>query len=351
MKVGFEAVHGYAPGEVLKVREHYSYLRPVMDGLSPARRASILDNAPMEVRRLKDVSAAEIMSLVVANGILARAGLQAEDIDGLLVAQTGGKQFMPLIASYIHANLGLDREIPVRNIVDDDVSLVDAAKIAWSYVSSGQCGRVLIIVVAAQIGGQTSFGVDLTDPLAQMFGDGAAAAVVSSQNLLCEFLGYHSETYAVKPRPGGTLNGNIAPVRALANPQLASEAGIDDAYGAYLVLEDPLFDAVVGRQGFMADSLGRAAKKADIRLDRISTVIAPHIGALEDVWRKDLAEAGLHREVFRNSRQKYGDTAVADVLLSLADLSGAGQIDAGATIALWAACPGVQQATLMLRWL
>ena len=47
------------------------------------------------------------MALAAGRKALDAAGLTPADIDGLLIAQTGGKQFMPLLGSYVHLNLGL----------------------------------------------------------------------------------------------------------------------------------------------------------------------------------------------------------------------------------------------------
>jgi 3-oxoacyl-[acyl-carrier-protein] synthase III len=341
MKVGFETVVEYLPAEVLDVQDHYAYLEPAVARLPQTARARLPRVAPAQVRRLKDVSAAEIMALAAGQKALDASGLTAADIDGLFVAQTGGKQFMPLLGSYLHLNLGLRTDAIVRNVVDDNASILDAANVAWNFVRSGLSKHVLLVAVAAQIGGQTGFGADLTDPFAPDYGDGAAAAIVSSHDLKCEFLAYHFETYAVRPRTGGTLCANIGAVRPLANPELAVKAGIENRDGAYLVLEDPLFDEVVGRKGFMVESLTRALKKADLDLLDLDMVIAPHIGHLEAGWVEDLQAAGL----------KYGNTAVADPLIDLAEFGEEGRIPRDSVVALWTPCVGVQLAVLVLRWL
>ncbi len=349
MKVGFETVAAYVPAEVLDVKQYYAYLEPAVARLPESARER-LRSAPEQVRRLKDSSAAEIMALAAGNKALERGGLTAADIDGLFVAQTGGKQFMPLLGSYLHLNLGLRADAIVRNVVDDNTSALDASYVAWNLVRSGACARVLVIAVAAQIGGQTGFGVDLTDPLAQEYGDGAAAAVVSAQNLKCEFLSYHFETHAVRPRTGGTLIANLGEVRPLVNPDLAVAAGVENKEGAYLVLEDPSFDAVAGREGLISESLERAVKKAGLSLRDLDLVIAPHIGRLEARWIKDLEAAGLRAGTMHNLRTKYGNMAVADLLVDLAEFAEEGRIGRDSVVALWTPCVGVQLAALVLRW-
>jgi hypothetical protein len=79
-------------------------------------------------------------------------------------------------------------------------------------------------------------------------------------------------------------------------------------------------------------------------------VIASHAGHVEAGWRQDLQTAGLRPQVYRNARAKYGNLAVADPPVDLAELGEQGQI-ARASVALWTACPGVQLASPVVRWL
>ena len=350
MPVGFETIVHHMPGEVLDVRRHYSYLTPVLDQMPEATREKITAAYPDQVRRLKEFSAAEMLAVGAAQKALEQSRLTPSDIDGLIVTQTGGKQFMPLLGTYIHLNMGFKLETIVRNIVDDNVSIINAAHVARHFVNSGLCRRVLIIAVAAQISGQIGFGVDLTDPLAPNFGDGAAAAIVSSQNLTCELLAYHFETYAVRPRTGGTLIANFGEVRPPMHPELTAKAGMENKSASFLVLEDPLFDDIAGQRNFITESLGRALQKAGLQPSSLSAVITPHIGHLEPRWRDDLAAAGYPANVLQNLRTKYGNIAVADVLVDLAEFAELGRFKSNDIVALWVPCFGVQLAVLLLRW-
>ncbi|UWG99054.1 hypothetical protein LPY66_09810 [Dehalobacter sp. DCM] len=353
MKVGFETIVNYLPDEILDVKKHFEYLKPVVEKMSLSAQGK-LKNVPDQVRRLRDVSAAEMMAIAVGKKALEKSALVASDIDAVIVTQTGGKQFMPLLGSFVHLNLGFRKDIIVRNIVDDNVSTLNAAYIAWNFVKSGLCRRVLIITVAAQIGGQYKFGVDLTDPLAQNYGDGAAAAIISAEKLKCEFLSYHFETYSVKARPGGTLIANFGSVRPLMNPELAVAAGIEsqgDQSGAYLVLDDPLFDVVASGEKFLSGSLEKTVKKAGLKLDDVKTLITPHIGYLENIWKEDIVKSGLNADIMKNLRKKYGNTAVADILIDLAEYAEDKELNKDAIVVLWSVCQGVQLAAMALRWL
>lgn len=350
MKIGIESIVSYLPGETLKVKEYYAYLAPELAKLPEGERRLLLDTAPETVHRLKDPSALEHMALSAAQKALDDAGLQASDIDGLLVTQTGGKQFMPLLASYLQLNLGLCREIIARNIDDNNVSVPSMLNLARVYIGSGLCRRVLIVAASAQIGGKYGFGADLTEPWSMHLGDGAGAAIVSAENLKCELLGFHFETYAVTPRTTGTLNGDYGPVRPPNNRDLCFDAEMNDTYGAYLKSYDPALRQVAGSTSFLTDTLGRAAAKAGLRLQDIDHIVTAHIGDLLDTWKRDAAEAGITADAVKNSYMTVGNTACADLLIDAASLLKAGDFHSGDILALWVPCTGVQVAAVLLKW-
>lgn len=337
MKTGIRAMAHYLPGEVLNVREHYGYL-----GLSPQH----FDSAPDTVHRLKDASALELMALSAAERAMDASGLSPDNIDGLLVAQTGGKQFMPLLASYLQLNLGLGTGIVARNVHDNNVSVANILNLARVYLESGICTNILVVASAAQIGGKYGFGADLTDPLCVHLGDGAAAAIMSSGCLQCELLGYHMETFAVSSRKTGTLNADYGTVRLPLDRELCFAAEMDDKYGAYLELGDPQLDAIAGASGFLSGILERGAKKAGLTPDGIDYVISCHQGRYLDVWAQDLPgnERLLHKQ------KSIGNVGCADTLLDLSAFAGAGMFRHGDVIALWSVCKGVQAALVLLRW-
>ncbi len=351
MKIGLESFASYLPGEKLTVKDYYKYLEPEIAKLPAEEARTLLDTAPTTVRRLKDPGALEHMALSAAQKAIDEAGLSPGDIDGLLVTQTGGKQFMPLLAAYLQLNLGLRKEIIARNIHDNTVSSLSMMNLARIYVGSGACRRVLLVAASAQIGGKYGFGADLTEPWSLHLGDGAGSAIVSAENLKCELAGFHFETYAVTPRTTGTLNGDYGPVRMPNNRDLCFEAEMNDTYGAYLVSHDPMLREIAGGRGFLTDTLGRAAAKAGLRLEDIDHIVTAHIGDLLDGWRQDAVQAGMKAETLKNTQKTVGNTACADMLIDVADLSKEGAFRSGDVIALWVPCAGVQVASVFLKWL
>jgi 3-oxoacyl-[acyl-carrier-protein] synthase III len=351
MKIGLEAISGYLPGEILNVEEYYKYMSPEIEKLAVAERRKLLDTAPDTVHRLKDPSALEHMALSAAQKAIANAGLSPDDIDGLLTTQTGGKQFMPLLASYLQLNLGLHKGIVARNINDNNVSVLSMMNLARIYIKSGICRRILIVAASAQIGGKYSFGADLTEPWATHLGDGAAASIISGENIVCELVGFHFETYAVAPRMTGTLNGDFGPVRLPINRDLCFDAEMNDSYGAFLTSYDPVLREIAGNDKFISDTLIRAAAKVGLRIKDLDHIITAHIGDLFNIWKQDLSDAGVNSEVFKNRQKTIGNAACADVLIDLAVFSKDGIFTTNDIIALWVPCTGVQVAAVILKWL
>ena len=351
MKIGLESIVSYLPGETLNVKDYYGYLAPEVAKLPDTERYVLMDTAPETVHRLKDPSALEHMALSAAEKAICEAGLTPEDIDGLLVTQTGGKQFMPLLAAYLQLNLGLRKGIVSRNINDNTVSVPSMLNLARIYVSSGICRRVLIVAASAQIGGKYGFGADLTEPWSMHLGDGASAAIVSAENLRCELIGFHFETYAVTPRTTGTLNADYGPVRMPNNRDLCFSAEMNDTYGAYLVSHDPKLREIAGGKTFLTDTLKRAFEKAGLCLTDIDHILTAHIGDLEEIWKQDISASGLNSELLKNQQKRIGNTVCADVIIDLADFASAGLFDKKDIIALWTLCTGVQVAVTLLKWL
>ena len=354
MNIGLEAIVNYIPSEVLYVNEYYSYLNAALD-----RHNYDLDfgtTLPIKVHRLRDFSAAEMMAVAVGKKALEHSGLSVDDIDALIVTQTGGRQSMPLVGAYVHLNMGFRKDMIVRNVIDDNTSFIDSINLASTYVLSGECRRVLIIAVAAQIGGQTNFCVDLTDPICMYYGDGAAAAIVSSVNLKCEIKAFDFETRAVNIVPGYSKNSNniemnfTTPTRLL-NRDLAEDAFVDDVHGDYLKIFDPDFKGVVTSNNFFTGCIERAARKCSIGLNDLDMIIASHYGYCEPEWKAELESHGICQSVYKNKSKFYGNMSVADIGVDLADFVDNGELMPGMNIACWTPTFGVQASTLIIKWL
>ncbi len=334
MQVGFETIVRYVPEEIL-TKEHFDYLKPALAKL-PEFLQEQFSIVPDEVRKYKgkDGDRAELMAIAIAQEAMDRSGLKPSDIDYIIGA-----------AVSLHKELGFNLDTPMLNVADCCASFLDACQIAWNLVGSGACRRVLVVASAALAGGPNGGTTDLTDPIAPIFGDGAAAAIVSSQNLKCEFLSYLGET------DGTCYRSARGEIRPLANPELAEAAGVPSGVGPYFNMDDISYIEVASKKGYLRESLERAFKKANLKLSDMDMVICHHLGDCEASWIQDLLDAGLRADTYKNLRLKTGNTGHTDLPTDLVQFVEDGLIRRGSIVALWVPGSGISLASLVLRWL
>ncbi len=334
MTVGFEALVRHTPKLVL-TKERFAYLRPALEKLPPEKRAAF-SIVPDEVRIYtgREGGRALNMAIEVAQAALKQSGLAGRDIDFVLGAEVS-----------LHKELGLRRDTPMLNAADCCASFVNLLQVAWMLVETGEARRVLVVASAALAGGEPWSTTDMTDPIAPNFGDGAAAAIVSGQNLKCEFLAYDT---AVDGRGYHSACGDISPLR---NPELAEAAGSPCPVGPFFRMDDISYIKVATEPGYLAGSLLRMCDQAQLRPSEIDTLICHHLGDCEAAWKRDLVACGGREDAFQNLRLKYGNTGHTDIPLDLLYFVEQGVVRKGSVVVLWVPGSGVSLGGLMLRWL
>lgn len=340
MKVGLETVVGELPEHIVTAKDQ-AYLEPVIP--------EVLRNKfrfPKEIRRLKDDNAVEILAERVAKKALEKAGLKPSEIDYIICSNTGGKWCLPMAGGYVHLKLGFPEDVPVLNIQSACASFIDACEVAWNLVLAGKYKRILVVTVSAW---ETPGGVgriDLTDPLSGIIGDGAGAAIVSSQNLKCEFLSYYSRTF------GETYDLCGCDLRSPVNPGLEG-AGEQPAISGYLY-GDPRFFAWWQRVGeqFGIDGFSGALKKANLTLSDLDMVIFHQpLDLLWDMWMDGAEKAGLSRDKWKHTWDKYGNTANSVVPINLSEFWEKGELQKDSIMAWIAIGAGGHAPTMIVRWL
>lgn len=340
MKVGLETVVSYLP-EMVHKRSDFSYLDPVI----PEEQREMFRGAD-ELRRLKDDDAMEILAEKVARKALDSAGLTTSDIDFIISGNIGGKYILPMVGTYIHHKLGFSEETPVLNIQNVCASFIDSCHVAWDLILSGEYKRILVVMVTAIV--TKGWGIDQTHPMATNFGDGAGAAIVSSQNLKCEFLSYYNQTF------GEIYEHLTMDLRPPAHPELQEKAGVQaTTMGNYLWAGKWLFEyqQQVGK-GFAIDSIKKALKKAKLALSDLDMVVLHQAQDIfHEPWKEGGVEAGVSRDKWKETYHKYGDVGNVDIALNLAELWGKGQIAEGSIMALFAPGLGGHTPCMIIKWL
>jgi len=340
MKVGLETVVSYFPDTAVK-REDFDYLDPVI----PEDMKRIF-RGPDEFRRLKDDDAVEIMGERVASKALESAGLKSSDIDYVIAANIGGKRLFPLVGTYIHEKLGFKRETPVLNVQNWCAGFIDQINVAWSLILSGRYERILVVDVTTWA--LKGWGVDQTGPLAKLFGDGAGAAIVSAQNLQCEFVSYYNHTI------GEIYDHMVVDHMPHMNPELQVDAGVEGTMGNYMVADNWFFgwQQAEGKE-FAVEIIQGALQEAKLTVSDLDMVIFHHAqDVIHSLWIEGGVEAGISREKWKDEYwNKYANIGNVDIPANLVEFLANGQIQKGSTIALFAPGLGGHTPCMIIRWL
>jgi len=339
-KIGLETVVSELPDTVITA-EDLSYLEPMIPDIIREKF-----RFPNEIRRFRDDNAAEILAEKVAKKALDHAGLEPADIDYIIANNCGGKFAIPMVGGYIHHKLGFREETPVLNIGNACASFVDACENAWNLILAGKYKRILVVTVSVweTLGGMGR--IDVTDPLNAVLGDGAGAAIVSTQNLKCEFLSYYSRTW------GEVYDWCACDLRRPANPGL--KGAPDQPAEAIYFFGTPAFFAWWQRvgEGFGINGINGALERANLTLPDLDIVIFHQpADMLYDMWIDGAEKAGLSKDKWRHTWDKYGNTSNAVIPINLAEFWANGDLEKDMIMAWITVGAGGHAPTMIVRWL
>ncbi len=334
MSVGMQTVVSYLPDEIV-TRDAFQYLQPYMPDF---------DDQPEERRRLRQKDAVEIMACEVARKALDDAGVEATDIDLIIAQSTGGQYVMPGIAAHIHHELGFPETSPAWNTQECCGSFVDSCYMGWNMlIARPEMKRVLVVVSCAWETG--AWGMDATSVTAPSCGDGAAAAILATEDLKCEFLSYAARTYGEIYPYLVTENGPAEHpelLEALEHPQPWAFMRASDRFAEF-----------VGGKGKMlpVELIPDALEKAGLSIDDLD-VIVPHqvFKMFNDLWIEESAKIGIPRDIWHLTWDKYGNVAGVDVPITLSELVEGGKIETDAIVALFSPGASGHSPTLIARW-
>jgi len=118
------------------------------------------------------------MASKAAEQALASSGLNADDIDLIIVATCTPDHFFPSVACHVQHALKIKKPIPAFDIGAACSGFVYALDIANQYIANGSAKHILVIGSESM-----SRAVDWTDrSICVLFGDGAGAVVLSSSD-------------------------------------------------------------------------------------------------------------------------------------------------------------------------
>ncbi|EJM2460917.1 ketoacyl-ACP synthase III [Staphylococcus pseudintermedius] len=311
MNVGIKGFGAYAPDRVIDNAYFESYLDTSDEWISKM--------TGIKERRWADENQ-DTSDLAYEASIRAieDAGIDAQDIDMVIVATSTGDHRFPTVANMLQQRLGLGKVASMDQLAACSGFMYGIIT-ARSFVLSGEYQNVL--VVGAD---KLSKITDLNDrSTAILFGDGAGAVII----------------------------GEVSENRGI----LSYELGSDGVGGKYLYQDQETnFIRMNGREVFkfavrvMGESSQRAVEKANLGPDDINMFI-PHQANIR-IMESARQRLNLPKEKMSVSVDKYGNTSAASIPLSVKQELENGSIKDDDVVVFVGFGGGLTWGSIVIRW-
>ncbi|EIE3633582.1 ketoacyl-ACP synthase III [Staphylococcus pseudintermedius] len=311
MNVGIKGFGAYAPDRVIDNAYFESYLDTSDEWISQM--------TGIKERRWADENQ-DTSDLAYEASIRAieDAGIDAQDIDMVIVATSTGDHRFPTVANMLQQRLGLGKVASMDQLAACSGFMYGIIT-ARSFVLSGEYQNVL--VVGAD---KLSKITDLNDrSTAILFGDGAGAVII----------------------------GEVSENRGI----LSYELGSDGVGGKYLYQDQETnFIRMNGREVFkfavrvMGESSQRAVEKANLGPDDINMFI-PHQANIR-IMESARQRLNLPKEKMSVSVDKYGNTSAASIPLSVKQELENGNIKDDDVVVFVGFGGGLTWGSIVIRW-
>jgi 3-oxoacyl-[acyl-carrier-protein] synthase III len=297
----------------------------VVTNATVAERAGVTEDWILHrtgVHERRHVSEGErLQDLATAAGreALEQAGVEAEDVDLVLVATLAADELTPNAAPLVAHDLGATRA-GAMDVGAACTGFLSALALATAQVEGGRCDNVLLI--GADV---LSRFTDSSDRgTAALFADGAGAALVAPSN------GYGGRIGEIVLRCDG---GGAAAIRASHGEQILHMQGHDT------------FKAAVQR---MSEATVEATHRAGLPLADIDLFVYHQANAriLAAVGER----LGLDDGKVVNSIDRFGNTSAATLPIALADARERGMLDPGMNVLLAAFGAGFTWGAGVIEW-
>lgn len=306
-------------------------------GLMDTSDAWIRERTGIEARRWveKGTTGAELARSASVMA-LESAGLEASDIDAIVLATLSPDHFFPGTGVFLQRALGLAR-VPALDLRAQCSGFVYGLSVADAWIRTGQYRTVLLVGVEIQ-----STGLDLSDrgrDMAVLFGDGAGAAVLQAtdedRGVLSTHLhadGAHAETLWCDASSSAR------------HPRISAE-DLDEARHYPRMDGREVFKHAVTR---MPEAVIEALDANGLEPEAIDLLI-PHQANLR-ISQMVQRRLELPDEKIFNNIQRYGNTTAATIPLALSEAVREGRLDRGDLLCLVAFGSGFTWGSALVRW-
>ena len=271
---------------------------------------------------------------------LERAGMEAEELDCVIVATVSPDHFFPGTGVFLQRKLGI-RDIPCLDVRNQCTGFLYGLSIADAWIRTGRYERILLVGTEVHSTGlhRNDFGRDT----AVLFGDGAGAAIL------------------VPARNGRAPERGILSVHIHADGRFAEKLWVEAPASKY----DPLIshehiDAGLtcpymdGREVFrhavarMPEAVREALDAEGLSIDEVDMLIAhqANLRILQMVQRV----LGLSDDRIYNNIQRYGNTTAASLPIALHECLEEGRLRPGDLLCLTAFGSGFTWGSALIRW-
>lgn len=276
--------------------------------------------------------ASSIYAHKAALNALASAGLEAADIDVIIVATVTPDMAFPATACVLQDLLGL-KHIPAFDLSAGCSGLGYAMRVAEGLLAGAKYKRALVV------------GVDLLSKITDytdrstcvLFGDGAGALILGEvpkgYGILGSELGADGAGGSVLSMPAG---GSLHP---------ASTATIQERQHFIKMAGSDVFKFAVR---IMEEATKRVLAEADLRPEDVDWVV-PHQANIRII---DAAASRLSipKERFFVNVERYGNTSAASMGIALAELEQSGKLKHGDIVVLVGFGAGLTWSALVIKW-
>jgi 3-oxoacyl-[acyl-carrier-protein] synthase-3 len=270
---------------------------------------------------------------------LERAGLEASDIDCIVLATLSSQADFPGTSFFLQERLG--GTAPCFDLRAQCSGFIYGLGVARSFVASGQFRRVLLVGCEVH-----STGIDLSTEgrdVAVLFGDGAGAVVVEANtdpddpsDILA--VSMHAEgKYAKKLWIEAPGSGHT-PTR-LTPEVLARKAHFPKMDGKFV------FKHAVTR---MPEVLGQALAQAGVKSDDVDLFLFHQANLRINEFVANALQ--IPERKLRNNIQRYGNCSAASIPILLAEAHAEGALERGRLVSMTGFGAGFSWASAVVRW-
>jgi len=277
------------------------------------------------------------MALSASTDALEQAGLEAGDVDAIVLATLSPDHFFPGTGVFLQRELGLEG-VPALDIRTQCTGFLYGLSVADAWIKSGQYRTILLVGVEIQ-----STGIDVTTrgrDMAVLFVDGAGAVVLCATDQ--KGRGVLSTHLHADGRHAEILWCDAA--SSARHPRITAE-DLEEGRQYPTMVGKEVFKHAVTR---MPEVVREALSANDLTIDDIDLLI-PHQANLRisEMVRRRL---GLPEERVYNNIDRYGNTTSATIPIALAEAVDQGLLGRGDLLALTAFGSGLTWGSALIRW-